>query len=453
MPRASPLIQVPQAPKHTPQSVYHPANSGTGSSTSYMHQHTHQQHAFTPILHQSLIMLPAPVVAQDRMFNLPRGTIKPSFVPVAAFPRSVQKSFRSTKPGRWSALHVCIAWKIYYHKQLKIQKMQQKPKPKSLHQELTPEYRASSRPDSAQHNESDQPSCRPPSLDSPHGHSGKTAENISHFSRPGSSPAFCNSRTAKREKLHGEKLEQSPNLCCREKLAEKQKHRDHQTDTEKDLPLTDKSWEQTMTQEVNGGRRGLLDRKRQLECHSFIKVKRIRQGIVEDQFGSSKTLCTDPSPFITTRMHPSSHTVPVQHINNLSGLYPNSSRCNVTRAPGGLISYPGAGMHPYQIATWQPMLDAHMRMDLHVRQNVLKDNSLNTSEAIRIPLAAQQQKEASSHGVFMPPLYLPLALRQQETVYLRGRGFLHSGHEDGHLHHFRHQLPHPGFLTTSYLGS
>ncbi|XP_044059642.1 uncharacterized protein LOC122879521 isoform X2 [Siniperca chuatsi] len=375
-----------------------------------MHQHTHQ-YAFTPILHQSLTILPAPVGTQDSKFNTHplRGTTKSSFAPVTAFHRATQKFFRPTKRVRWGALHVCIAWKIYYHEQLK--KMQQKPK--TLHREGTPEYPASSLPDSVQHKESDQPSCRHPNL------------------------ASCLSRTTKREQLDREKLE----------------HRGHQTDTTKDLPLRDKSWDRRVTPELDGGCSGSLDRKRQLECDSVLKVKRVKREIVENHFDSSKTLRTDPSPFSTTHTHPSSHTVPVQHINtsDLSVLYPNSSRCNVTRAPGGLISYAGAEMHPYQTASWEPMLDAHKRMDLHSRQNVLKDNSLNTCKAIRIPLAAQWQKEAF-HGFFMPPLYPPLALRQQETVYLRGREFLHSRHENCHLHHCRHHLPHPGFLATSYLG-
>lgn len=179
----------------------------------------------------------------------------------------------------------------------------------------------------------------------------------------------------------------------------------------------------------------------------------MRQEIVDDHFDSSTTLRTDPSPFGTPHTHPSSHTVPVQHINtsDLSVLYPNSSRCNATRAPGGLISYPGAEMHPYQTASWEPMWGVHKRMDLPSRQNVLKDFSLDTCKVIRIPLAAQQQKE-TFHGFLTPPLYLPLALRQQETVYLRGSEFLHPRHENRHLQHCRHQVPHPGFLATSYLG-
>lgn len=283
-------------------------------------------------------------------------------------------------------------------------------------------------------------------------HSGKTAENVRHLNRSYPSdlyppaPASCHSHATKREKL-----EQPLNLHWKERLAEKEKHGSQPTDTAKDLPLRDKSWDRTP--EADGRRSGSLDRKRPLECDGFITVKRVKQEIGEDRFDSSKTLHTDPSPFGTPHTHPSSRTVPVQHIkiNDLSVLYPNGGRCNVTRAPEGLVSCPGAEMHPYQTASWEPMWGDHKRMDLHSRQNVLKDFSLNTCKAIRIPLPAQQQKEAF-HGFFAPPLYLPLALRQQETGYLRGREFLHLRPESHHLPRCRHQVPHPGFLATSYLG-
>lgn len=277
---------------------------------------------------------------------------------------------------------------------------------------------------------------------------GKTVESVSHSSRSypsdlyTSSPASCHSHMTKREKLDWEKLEQNPNLHWKDRLDEKEKHRGHQTDTARDLPLRDKSRDQTVTPELDGRHCGSLDRKRQLECDSSIKVKRLKQEIVDDQFDSSNT--------VHTHMHPSSHTIPGQHmsVSDLSVLYPNNSRCNVTRTPGGLVSYQGAEMHPYQSASWEPMWDVHKRIDLHFRQKVLKDYSLNTC---RIPLAAQRQKEAF-YGFLKPPLYLPLALRQQETVYHRGSEFLHSCHENSHLHPCRHQLPHPGFLAGSYLG-
>lgn len=197
-----------------------------------------------------------------------------------------------------------------------------------------------------------------------------------------------------------------------------------------------------MTSEVDGRRGGSLDRKRPLECDGFVQAKRVKQEIVDDQFDFPKTF--------HARTHSSSHGMPVQHMNisDLSVLYANSSRCDVTRAPGGLFSYPGAEMHPYQTAPWEPMWDVHKTMDLLSRQNVLKDYSLSTC---RIPVVAQTQKEAF-HGFLAPPLNFPLALRQQEAVYLRGSDLLHTRHENCHLHRRQHQLPHPGFPATSYVG-
>ncbi|XP_035857359.1 uncharacterized protein LOC116047567 isoform X2 [Sander lucioperca] len=331
--------------------------------------------------------------------------------------------------------------------------MQQKTN--SLHRELTPEYLATSLPDTEPHKESGQPSSTHLNIDSQCGHCActavrseteKTAENISHFDRrypsdlSTSSPVSFHSRATKREKL-----EQRPNLHWKEKLDKKKKHGSQQVETTKDLPLKDKSRDRTATLELDGRRSGSLDRKRQPESDSSIKVKRVKQKIVEDQFDSSKTLHTDPSPFSTTHTLPSLHTMPVQHIHisDLSVLHPNSSRCNVTRTPQGLISYPGDKMHPYQTASWEPMWDAHKRMDLHSRQNALTDHSLNTCKAVRIPHVAQRQKEAFQ-GFFTPPFYYPYALRPQKAIYLRGREFLHSRHENYHLHH-------PGYLATSYM--
>ncbi|XP_076591665.1 uncharacterized protein LOC143323613 [Chaetodon auriga] len=381
-----------------------------------MHQHTHR-HALTPILHQPSTILPAPMGPLDSKLNmhLPRGTTRPSFVPVTVFHRDAQKSFRSTKRGRWGALHVCIAWKIYYQEQLK--KMQKKP----AHPSTSP-------PDSVQHTESDQTS-----------NLGKTAENVQEFNRSypsdlhTSSP--CHSR--EREKLDWEKLEQPSNLHWKERLAE-EKHRGQQADRAKDSPLRDKSWDPAVTPEPGSRRSGSLDRKRPLECDGFMEVKRMKQGIEDNQFDPSHT-------------HPHLHTAPVQHISDLSASYPDSSRCNVSRAPAGLVSYTGVEMYPYQAASWEQMRDVHKTLDLHRRRTALKDYSVNTCKAIRVPLVAQRQKEAF-HGFFAPPLYLPLALRQQETVYLRGREFLHSRHENCHLQCCRHQLLYPGFMATPYLG-
>ncbi|XP_032368165.1 uncharacterized protein LOC116687121 [Etheostoma spectabile] len=417
-----------------------------------MHQHTHQQ-AFLPILHQSMTIQPAPMGSQDSSFNThpPRAT-RPSFAPVTAFHSATHQPYRSTKRGRWGALHVSIAWRTYYHKHLK--KMQKKNN--SLYQELTPEYPATGLPDTEQHKESSPPTSTHPNIDSQRGHSActavrseteKTAESISHFDRrypsdlSTSSPVSLHSRTSKREKL-----EQRPKLHWKEKLNEKKKRGSRQAETTKDLPLKDQSWDQTLTLELDGRHSGSLDRERQPESDSSIKVKRVKQDIVDDQFDSSKTLHPDPSPFSTTHTLPSLHTMPVQHIHisDLSIVYPNSSRCNVTSAPQGFISYPGDEMHPYKTASWESMWDAHKRTDLPSRQNTLADYSLNTCKAIRIPHVAQRQKEACQ-GFFTPPLNFPYALRQQKAIYLRGSEFLHPRQENYHFHH-------PGYLATSYLG-
>ncbi|TKS80905.1 hypothetical protein D9C73_015009 [Collichthys lucidus] len=349
-----------------------------------MHQHTHK-HAYSPILHRSSTILPAPT--QDCNFNvhLPRGTARPSFAPVTAFHRATQNSFTSTK-------------------------MQQKPN--SLHRDLTPEYPATSPPDSAQHKEADQSSCIHTDLKAP--------GNRSHLSDSHtSSPASCHGCTTKTEKLDWEKLEQT-NQHWKEKPAEEEEtHRIHRTDTAKDLRLIDKSWDQTATPEPDRRHSSSLHRKRQHECDSFIKAKRAKQELVDNQRDSS-----------------------AQHMNSsdLSVLYPDSSCCNVTRTPVGLVSYPGAQMHPYQTASWKPVWDAHRRVEL---RSALKDSSC---KEMKIPLVAQKE---AFHGFFAPPLYFPLpSLRQQETVYLRGREFLYPHYENLH----RHQLPRPGFLATSYLG-
>ncbi|KAK9521000.1 hypothetical protein VZT92_020846 [Zoarces viviparus] len=409
-----------------------------------MHQHAHT-HAIIPILDQSLTILPAPMAAQDSNFNthLPRAAARPSFAPVTAFHRATQKPFRSTKRGRWGALHVCIAWKIYYNEQLK--KMQQKPN--SLHRELTPEYLATRIPGTVQHKESDKSSCIHPHIDSPCGHSAyvntadrsETAVSSSYpsdlYTPP---PASVHSRLTRREK-------QPPNLHWKEKLEEKEKHGAQQVETTKDLPLRDHSLDPTTTPEPDGRHDVSLDRKRKRECDSSIRVKMVKHEIVDEQFESSTTLYTDPSPFGTAHTRPPSHSLPVQDTNrrDLSAMYPNSSRCKMIRTPGGLVPYPGAELHPYQSASWEPIWDAQKRTDLHFRQIVLKEYSLNTCKAIRTPLAAMRQKEAF-HGFLTPPLYFPLALRQQETVYLRGREFLHSRHENCHLHR-------AGCVAASYL--
>ncbi|XP_041796797.1 uncharacterized protein LOC121609277 [Chelmon rostratus] len=223
-----------------------------------MHQLSHQ-HAFAPVLQQPSTVLPAPPGPRDSKFNmhLPRGTSRPSFVPVTVFHRSTQRPFRSTKRGRWGALHVCIAWKIYYHEQHK--KMQTMP------DGLTAEHPSTSLPVSAQHKESDQPAYRHKNLDPPCERSGKMTENAREFNR--SYPSDLHTSLP----LHGHKretLEQPSNLRWKEKAAE-ETHRGQQTDRAKDLPLRDKSWDPAV--ELDGRRGGSVDRKRPLECDSFMK--------------------------------------------------------------------------------------------------------------------------------------------------------------------------------------
>ncbi|XP_063764028.1 uncharacterized protein LOC134880850 isoform X2 [Eleginops maclovinus] len=348
--------------------------------------------------------------------HLPRAWTRRSFAPVTAFHKAAEKPFSSTKQGRWGALHVRIAWRIYYQKQVK--KMQHQPN--SFHRDLTPEYPESSLPDK----ESEQPSCFQPHIDSPYkqpafGNSsdrsepGKTAGHSNHSNSrfpaecSTSSPAPHNSHTNKREKL-GQPLE----------LDEKVKHRGQQVKTDISPPR-DTYLNQTGTPEPEHRHSGSLGRKRQLECVSSIKPKRVKKEIVDSQ--------PDPSPFSTT--HTSLHTMPEEHINAnaLSGMYPNSSKCNVTRTFGGLVVYPGSEMHPYQTASWDPIGDVHKRMDLYSRQNLLKDYSLNTCQAIRVDPVATRQKE--TFGDCSPPLYFPLALMHQQSLYLGSR------HLNSHLYH------------------
>lgn len=206
----------------------------------------------------------------------------------------------------------------------------------------------------------------------------------------------------------------------------------------------------TATPERDGRRDGSLDRKRQRDCDSAIKAKRVKQEIIDDQLDSSKALLTNLSSFSTAHMRPSSCTIPNINISGqLSVLYPDTSRyVTSTPAPGGFISYPGAEMYPYLTAPWDPAWFVHKSKDLHSRQI---DYSLNTCKGIGIPLVAQGQKEAFQ-GFFMPPFHFPPALRKQETAYLSGKEFLHSHHENCHLQHCGRHLPHAGLLATSYLG-
>ncbi|XP_034557607.1 uncharacterized protein LOC117825779 [Notolabrus celidotus] len=367
-----------------------------------MLQHAHQ-HAFTPYPLQPFASgIPAaPTGTQDCNFitHLPRGTSRQSFAPVTAFHNTTQKSFNST--GRWGALHVCIAWKIYYKERLK--KMQQ-----------TPDYPAIILPDKVQQKESDASSCRPSNLDPPCEHLGSLPSDL-HTS----SLAPCHSDTSKREDL-----DEHQHPLWKEKVDEKEKHRSQQINKTKDLPLKDKSVDQTAG--LDGRLGSSTDRKRQLECNGLLKVKKARQETVGDHFDSSHIKSSEP-------------------ISDFSAVYPHSNTSNATRAPCGLSSYPGAELNPYQT-----MWDCNKRMDLYCRQNILKDYSFKTCKVIRTPPAAQRPGDAFN-AYSSTPLYFPLALREQETVYHRERESLHSQQQHCPFYCGRYQLPYPCFLQTPHL--
>ncbi|XP_035011348.1 uncharacterized protein LOC118106713 isoform X2 [Hippoglossus stenolepis] len=351
----------------------------------HMHQHTHQHCTFPPILHQPATAPHVPAV-QHRNLNHTRGTMKPPLAPAAAFHTATQTSCR-TKRGRRGALHVCIAWKIYYHKQL--QKMQQKLN--SLHREPTSENASAvSPPESEQ-----QLSCK-------HTNTASACEqSADRNTGDGCETRITTSSPASATKR--EKLEQLVHLQWKEKLDD-DKHRNQQSDTTKDSPPGDESWDRAATPEV-GGRRGSHDRKRRLEGEGFIKGKRVKQDIVDNQFPYAKMWHSNQSAFSVTHTHPSSCAAPVQHISfsDLSVLYPDSSRFNVSSSPGGLAPYPGVAMHPCPAASWEPSWDITSRKALHSR----------------IPVVAQRHNEHLP-GFFAPSLFVPLVLRRQEAAYIRG---------------------------------
>ncbi|KAM7399191.1 hypothetical protein PAMP_018477 [Pampus punctatissimus] len=356
-----------------------------------MHQYTHQ-HAFTPYLHQPSAGFAAPAMTGTRGSNfiqpLPRGTARlPSFTPATAFHRAAQKSFKSKK---------------------------MQPEPNSLHQKLTIGLS-----DSVQHKEPDQRSCIQLYQHSTCGQSayGKTSEteNMSHFktSRPSdlytSSAASCHIRTTKREKL-GQLLNRNwKKKMYEEEEEEEEEHRQQQLDAcLKVLPLKEKSWDHTVVPPEPDRRRDTVshDRKRPLECGSFINVKRVKQEVVDDQFDSS-VFSTDPS----------SHTMnTLQHINmsNTSILYCNCG-CNVARTPRGVVSYPEMypEMHLYQTASWEQMWNVLKRMDPSLGQQLFRDYLLNSSKVIKMPHAAQSFSTAHLH--------FPLAMRHHEAAYFSRR--------------------------------
>nr|XP_019963899.1 PREDICTED: uncharacterized protein LOC109643279 isoform X1 [Paralichthys olivaceus] len=365
---ANPLIRA-QNTFHSLQSA--PYTHSLVHHHQHMHQHTHQHCSFTPILHQHATVPHVPAV-QHRNLNTDhtRGTMRPPLAPATAFHSAAQTSCR-TKRGRWCALHVCIAWKTYYHKRL--QKMQQKLN--SLHRESTPESpSAVSPPESQQHEQSErQLSYKHTNTacdQSADRNSGDTCET-----RITSSPAS----TTKRDKL-----ERLVHLQWKERRDDN-KHGNQQFDTTKDLTLRDESWDLAATPEL-GSRRGSHGRKRRLLCDSFIKGKRVKQDIVDHRFPYAKIWPNNPSAFSVTHTHLSPCT-PVQHANfsGLSVLYPDSSRFNVSSTSGGLAPYPGVAMQHCQSASWEP------RWDINNRQ-------------------------APHSGI---PV-VPLVLRKQEAAYIRG---------------------------------
>nr|XP_040034363.1 autism susceptibility gene 2 protein homolog isoform X2 [Gasterosteus aculeatus aculeatus]XP_040034372.1 autism susceptibility gene 2 protein homolog isoform X2 [Gasterosteus aculeatus aculeatus] len=384
--------------------------------------------AFSPLL----VPPGAPAArATDPDRRRPGAAARVSFAPVTGFHKATQKPFSSTKRVRWSALHVGIAWRIYYHKQL--QKVQQKPN--SLHPELTPEYLATGPLGPVQPDES---AINPKTgfryeRTADRNEKVQPAEHSSRFNKG----SLSDLHTSSSRHIHltkREKRENPPNLHWKEKLDGEEKRGGQQVETTKDLTPGDKSRARSTTPEPDDRHGGSRDRKRKRECDGSGSVKMVRREAADDRFDSSRKSNTDPSPFGATHARPSAPARP-----DVSAFYSDSSRCKMSRPPGGLAPYPGAQMHLYQTASWEPMWDIPQRMDLHRGQNVQKDYSLNTCKAIRTLLTATRQKEA-----FFRPLYFPLALRQQEPVYLAGREFLHSGQENFHLHR-------AGYLASSYL--
>ncbi|XP_041669161.1 uncharacterized protein LOC121526577 [Cheilinus undulatus] len=278
--------------------------------------------------------------------------------------------------------------------------------------------------DKMEHKESEGSLCINCNLDSPHGHLLKTAEDINYLKKRNpsdlhtSSQSSCQSGTMKREEL------EHPHELQKEKPDDKERSRSQQINKTKDLPLRDRSWDQTLAAGLDGWLGSSTDRKRQLESDSFVEVKRLKRESVEDSFDSS-------------------HVKSVHQMRELSALYPYSNRFSVRRTPSGNISYPGAELHPYQ-TIWDSK-----KADLYWRQNVLRDHSSNPCRVIRIPSVSQRHKDAFC-GYSSTPLHFPLAVRQQETVYSRGREFLHPYQQKYSFYLSRSQLPHPGFLQTSH---
>ncbi|XP_030008358.1 uncharacterized protein LOC115431836 [Sphaeramia orbicularis] len=394
-----------------------------------MHQHV----LFTPARPQTSVVTPAPATMKTKGTNLthhiPKETPRVhSFTPVTTFHKTPQMSFRSPKRGRGGALHVWIAWNIYYQEKIK----KEHANCISLHQEVTPEYPVTSLPDVVLHKEPfthqnpDSP-CR----QAVHGSNnrtdvGKTVENVKQFQCHPAHPDMPSassrlSHTVKRVSFDWEK--QPP------KTDEKE-HRHQRLEAS---PLMDKTWKLRETPVVVAGH--CWDRKRQCESSSFSKVKRMKQEISNNRSESARILHT----------HLSSHNVPVQHVTGEVSAFYSKSRCTTVqhRTP----MKPAAEMYSHQTALW----GIQKKTDLPSRQNLQRDNTLNTCNAIRIPCVAQRDTEALT-GIPTLPLYFSPGLREHERSCIRQRMFLQSHVHNSYLLYCQHPLPHHGFITPSYSG-
>ncbi|XP_029922534.1 uncharacterized protein LOC115369937 isoform X2 [Myripristis murdjan] len=394
----------------------------------------------------------------------------PSFTSFAAVHKTSQGSIQPKKQRRWGAMHVCIAWQIYYHKQVK--KMQVKPH--NLHQELVPEFpSAISLTDiMQQHKELVQSSCICSSLESPRGQSQhenvginftemsgtiKKEENISQCSKTQSpdqcyrqSPAPQHRHPIKREKLDWDNWGQSSNQRWHKTELKMDETRSEKKNEElmmipKAFPLPEKSVHLTLTPETHSGSHKCEpgDRKRQLECGSHVHVKRLKQEVGEDdQHDSSKKLQPHPAlsdPFPSRQTHtscsdPPLSTMPEKHIalvDDMAALYSVGNTRHVARTynttPGGIISYPAAGQYPYPVPSWEAFWDVHRNKDPSNKRGYFLNR-----EVISMPDAAWWLRDKAFHCI--PPAHVPfhVALRQQEDVCLRGRQFLHSLRENYH---------------------
>ncbi|XP_027900608.1 uncharacterized protein LOC114161502 isoform X1 [Xiphophorus couchianus] len=265
------------------------------------------RHAFTPLPARP----PAyPLMGyQDRNFGLqpPGRTQRPYFD--RAFHQAAQKSSRSATRSSSSCLHVYIAWRIYYHKQLK--KMHQKSQ--SLPQETVMKFPITNLLDLEQPKQP-QPSRRRPYLDSAFRSTAGREKAINAGHNPSDQPEPHPSTPAFR-----------PN-----EKADLERPKGCQTN-----PTS-----------------GSLDRKRHPEGCSSDGVKRLKQ---EDER-------PDPSLFTAPSTDPSTSRMQAQPT-SISRL---CASCCCT-----CVSYPGTELHLYQTASWEQAW-SH-RVDVHLRQKVFKE--------------------------------------------------------------------------------